>query len=80
MDNHSDDLIPIDERKWSNILACDDVKGRTLEIRISKLVMKLVRHLDVADRGTDGAVHWKLMGPKLRHAFQKGGHTFSDFD
>ena len=62
-------------------LAYDDVKGRTLEFRISKLALKLVRNLDLADRATDGAVHWKSMGPKLRHARQKeGGHTFIDSD
>ena len=33
--------------------------------------MKLVRHLDLKDRESDGAVHWESMGPKLRHAFQK---------
>ena len=41
--------------------------------------MKLVRHLDQKDRETDGALQWKSMGPKLRHAFQeRGGRTFSD--
>ena len=35
--------------------------------------------LDLEDRETDGAVHWKSMGPKLRYAFQKeGGYTLSD--
>ena len=49
------------------------------ETSISKLVRKLVRHLGQEDRGTDGAVHWKLMGPNLRHAFQeRGGCTFAD--
>ena len=43
--------------------------------------MKLVRHLDLADRETDGAIYWKSLGPNLRDAFQKeGGHTFSDSD
>ena len=42
----------------------------------SKLVVELLRHLDLADRETDGPVHWKSMGPTLRHAFQKErGHT-----
>ena len=45
---------------------------------MSELVMKLVRYPDFKDRETDGAVHWKSMGP-MRHAFQKeGGYTFSD--
>ena len=43
------------------------------------MVTNLVRHRDFADRETDGAVHRKSMGPKLRQAFQnEGGHTFSD--
>ena len=41
--------------------------------------MKLVRHLDHEDREADGAVHWKSMGPKLRHTFQeRGGYTLPD--
>ena len=43
--------------------------------------MKLVRHVDLQRRESDGAVHWKSIGPKLRHAFRKGGgDTFSDND
>ena len=43
--------------------------------------MRLVRHYDQNERKTDGAVHWKSMGPKLRQAFHKiGGHKFSDSD
>ena len=42
---------------------------------------KFVRHLYLADRETDGAVHWKSTCPKLRRAFQKeDGRTFSDSD
>ena len=41
--------------------------------------MKLLRHLDQEDRETDGAVHRKFIGPKLRHMFQeRGGYTSSD--
>ena len=48
---------------------------------LTKLVTKVVRHLNLADRETNGAVHWKSMCPKLRRAFQKeDGHTFSDSD
>ena len=56
---------------WNDISAYDDVIGYTLESRISKLVVKLVRHLDLANRESDGAVHWNSVGPKLRHAFPK---------
>ena len=52
-----------------------------MDAEVWKLVMRLVRHFDQKDRGTDGAVHWKSMGPKLRKAFQKaGGQQFSDSD
>ena len=54
-------------------LLVDDVRGKTLEFRISKWVMKLVRHIDFEDQATAGAVHCKSMGPKLRPAFQKEG-------
>ena len=72
--DHSEDSIPIGERKWNDILACEKFKGT-----LWNPVMKLVRHLDQKDREIDGAVHWKSMGPKRREAFQKeGGRTFSD--
>ena len=53
----------------------------TLQAEISKLVTRLVRRYDQDERETDGAVHWKSMGPKLLKAFQKaGGQKFSDTD
>ena len=46
---------------------------------ISKMVTNLVRHRDLTDRETDGAVHWKSMFPKLRRAFPNdGAQTLSD--
>ena len=46
---------------------------------ISKLVTNSARHRDLADRETDGAVHWNSLCPKLRRAFQsEGAQTFSD--
>ena len=78
MNNHSEDFIPLDKRKWNDILADGEVKRRPLEYRISTKVTSLVRHLDLKDRETDGAVHWASVGPKLRQEFQKSGHTFSD--
>ena len=46
---------------------------------ISKMVTNLVRHLDLTDRESDGAVHWKSMCPKRRRAFQSdSAQTFSD--
>ena len=55
MGDHSEEFIPIGERKWNDIPA---FKGHTLESSISILVMKLVHHLGQKDRETDGAVHW----------------------
>ena len=63
MNNHSEDFIPIDKRKWYDFLAYGDVKGKTLEWNISNMVTNLVRHLDLEDRETDGAGHWKSMCP-----------------
>ena len=57
--NHSEDFIPIDKRTWNDIPAYGDVKGKTLECRISKQVTRLVRHRDFANRENDGTVHWK---------------------
>ena len=42
-------------------------------------VTNLERHRDLADRETDGVVHWNSSCPKLRHAFQsEGAETLSD--
>ena len=68
---HSEDSIPSKERKWNDILANRNLKRNTFESDVAKLVMKLVRHHDQEERETDGAVHWKPMGPKLRFAFHK---------
>ena len=58
MHDHSEDFIPSDKRKWSDIPANGEIRGRPLENRISKRVTSLVRHLDLKERETDGAVHW----------------------
>ena len=51
-------------------------KGRLW--RISKMVTNLVRHFNLANRETDGAVHRKSMCPQIPRAFEKeDGHTFS---
>ena len=44
--------------------------------KIFVLVLNLVRHRDLADRETDGAVLWNSMFPKLRR--NEGAQTFSD--
>ena len=78
---HSEEVILVEERRWTDILACQQFRGHTVEAEVSKLVMRLVRRYDQHERGTDGAIHWKSMGPKPRRAFQKaGGQKFSDAD
>ena len=65
--------------KLNNIPAWKDVERKSLEWKISTLVTHLVRHRDLADRETDGAVHWSSLCLKLRRAFQsEGAQTFSD--
>ena len=54
-------------------------REHTFEVEVSKLVMRLVRRYDQDERETDGAVHWKSMGPKLRKAFQKAGSNKTGF-
>ena len=50
VNNHSEDIIPIEERKWNDISAYDHFKGNTLETEVSKLVMRLVRRYDRDER------------------------------
>ena len=79
--HYSKEVILVGERKWNDIPACKSLKGDSLQAEISKLVMGLIRHYDLDERETDGAVHWNSMVPKLRKAFQKsGGRKFSDTD
>ena len=68
MNYHSEFFIQIDTRKWNYLPACEDVVRKSLEWKITKLGMHLIRHCDVADRETDGGVHWSSMCPKLRRA------------
>ena len=70
MNNRSDDFITIDKRKWSDILAYEDVARKSLEWIISELDTNLVGHR-FADREADGAVHWSSLCPKLRREFKK---------
>ena len=77
----SEEVIPIEERKWNVIPASKHFRRHTFEAEVSKLVMRLVRRYDQDERETDGAVHWNSMSPKLRKAFQKaGGQKLSDSD
>ena len=77
----SKEVIPVEERKWNDVLAYKKFKGNTLQAEITKLVMRSGRRYDQDERETDGAVHWNSMGLKLRRAFQKaGGQKFSDSD
>ena len=72
--DHSEEPILMEERKWNDIPAYYRYfQGNTFESAVSKLVMKLVRHYDQEE--TDGAVHWKSIGPKLRHAFREKADT-----
>ena len=81
MYNCSESVIPVEERKWNDIPANQYLRGHTFEAEVSKLVMALARHYDQNERETDGSIHWKSMGPKLRKAFQKaGGQQLSDSD
>ena len=66
---YSKEVIPIEERKWNDILAFKFFKGDSLQAEISKLVMRLIHQYDQDERETDGA-----MGPKLR------GQKSSDTD
>ena len=76
----SDDYIPIHERKWRDIIANEHSHSYKWETQISKAVSKLVRH-ECRDIETDGAIHWKLMLPKLVITFRKGGsRDFTDRD
>ena len=52
--NHSEEVILIDERKWNDILAYQYDKGNTFEAKVSKLVMRLVRRHDQNERETEG--------------------------
>ena len=75
MSNHSEEVIPTEEKKWNDIFAYQYFKGKTFEAEVSKLVMTLVRRYDQNEKETDGVVHWKSIGPTLRQAFQKIGRT-----
>ena len=65
---YSEEVIPIEERKWNDIPAYKHFRGITFEAEASNLVMRLVRRYGQHEGETDGAVHWVR------------GQTFSDSD
>ena len=67
--NYSEEVISIEERKWNDIPVYKQFTGHTVQAEDSKMVMRLVRHYDQDESQTDGAVHWNSVGPKLRKAF-----------
>ena len=69
--NYSEEVIPVEERKWHDIPTYQFFKGHTFEAEVSKLVMRLVRLYDQDERETDGAVHWNSMCPTLRKPFSE---------
>ena len=73
----SDDYIPIHERKWRDIIANEHSHSYKWETQISKAVSKLVRH-ECRDIETDGAMHWKVILPKLVIAFRSREITDRD--
>ena len=69
------------ERKWASIPVSPEFKGTTISAKISKFVMRLVRHYDQDERDSDGAVHWNSIVPKLLAAFgNRGARKCSDTD
>ena len=79
MNYPSKEFILIDNRKWNDTPACDNVDKYVLGWKISKGLTALVRHQDTNNREIDGAVHWSSLFPKLRRDFKRdGARTFSD--
>ena len=75
------EIIPLKERKWKSISACESYKYRSFSASISKMVMRLERHYDQDEREIDGAVRWNTMSPKLLRAFgYQGARNSSDKD
>ena len=54
--DHSEEIIPVEERKWNDISAHQHFRGNTFEAEVSKLVMRWYAILIKNDR--------KSMGPK----------------
>ena len=65
--------------KWKDIRANEFSCKYTWESQTSKFVSKLVRHENCRDREIDGAIHSKLILPKIIVTFQRdGSHEFAD--
>ena len=71
--NCSEQVLPIEERKWNDIPACRQFRGHTFEAEVSKLATRLGRRYDQDEKETDGAVQWNSMGPKLQKASHRDG-------
>ena len=62
-------IIPIDQRKWNEIRAVNNVKRESLVWRVSKIVTKVSRHRCL-HRENDGAIDWCSLLSMLRGKFE----------
>ena len=63
-------FIPIDQRKWNDMLAVSYVMREFPAWSVSKIVTKVSRHHGF-HREDDGAIDWNSLLPKLRRDFEK---------
>ena len=65
----SEDRIPIDNGKWIDLIANE----YSHKYQFGNLSWDWYAMWILQERESDGAVHWKSKGPKLRYAFLKDG-------
>ena len=76
-----EDHIPFHQRSWEDLPANEYSRRYSWKTQVSKSVSRLERHEHSQERGTDGAIHWKFICPKLIIRFQRdGGVSFTDRD
>ena len=55
-------VVPVDQRKWKDILAVDFVDKGSLSFSVSKTMTRILRHRGLY-READGAMDWNILSP-----------------
>ena len=76
----SEDHILIHEREWVDVTANMNTTMKIISWKPVSRNLSRTWCTILTSKNVKLIVHWKSMGPKLRHAFRKGRDTFSDID
>ena len=75
VNRHSEEVIPVGERKWNDVSAHQYSKGHTFEAEVSKLVMRLLRHEDQKRKRNGRCCSLEIDGSKTATSVSENWRT-----